>query len=106
MCIYEIETQLNEHIPNNPPAVIGVGGLYHLLRAAPPPALFPLSLLGKQRTGPPGGGQAAGLLPAEPGRARLRNAPDQKSCSKLLLVESGVPFGASSSYTSAKDDHR
>ena len=49
-------------ILNNPPAVIGVGGLHHLLRAAPPPALFPRSLLGKQPTGPPGGGQAAGLV--------------------------------------------
>ena len=48
------------NILNNPPAVIGVGGLHHLLRAVPPPALFPRFLFGKQPTGPPGGGQAAG----------------------------------------------
>ena len=53
-------------ILKNPPAVIGVGGLHQLLRAAPPPALFPRSLPGKQPPGPPGGGQ--------PGPRRLDQA--------------------------------
>ena len=44
--------------------MIGVGGLHQLLRAAPPPALFPRSLPGKQPTGPPGG------LAGQPGPAR------------------------------------
>ena len=62
-------------IPNNPPAVIGVGGLHQLLRAAPPPALFPRSLPGKQPTGPPGGLAGPpgwpGRLAGQPGPARL-----------------------------------
>ena len=62
-------------LPNNPPAVIGVGGLHQLLRAAPPPALFPRSLPGKQPTGPPGGLAGPpgwpGRLAGQPGPARL-----------------------------------
>ena len=82
-----------KEILNNPPAVIGVGGLHHLLRAAPPPALFPRSLLGKQPTGPPGGGQAAG-----PAR-RAGRAPAGRARSGSTLERHGpkkwfqAPFG-------------
>ena len=62
-------------MPNNPPAVIGVGGLRQLLRTAPPPALFPRSLPGKQPTGPPGSLASPpgwpSRLAGQPGPARL-----------------------------------
>ena len=55
--------------------MIGVGGLHQLLRAAPPPALFPRSLPGKQPTGPPGSLAGPpgwpGRLAGQPGPARL-----------------------------------
>ena len=73
--------------------MIGVGGLHHRLRAAPPPELFPRSLPGKQATAPPGGGQAAG--PAwRAGQARQGPPPSRPAeLAELVCDHFGVQNG-------------
>ena len=99
--------------------MIGVGGLHHRLRAAPPPELFPRSLPGKQPTGPPGGGQAAG--PAwRAGQARQGPPPSRPAELAELVcdhfgVQNGIvghhfvtswwTFGAKTPYTYEKSEN-
>ena len=82
--------QMKEIIPNNPPAVIGVGGLQPLLCAAPP---LRSSLLPLPQSSPPGGQAGPGSRAGPAGRpGSWWTAPDQKCGSKLPFVDFWMPF--------------
>ena len=85
-----LSPQVGYLVPNNPPAVIGVGGLQPLLCAAPP---LRSSLLPLPQSSPPGGQAGPGGRAGPAGRPGSSwTALDQKCGSKLPFVDFWMPF--------------